>query len=291
MLIRLRIERDIDLGRVCYTLQVGREAMEERLAIVVSDLNQRTDGVGDWSKPGSSAKTYRGSLGQRRGSKRSSRREKTAMGEQSLNELASMWAAGEEVDWETLYPTNKPRRIALPTYSFARERYWVSESLIPEKRTLSNSQLHPLISYNSSTLKEVSFRSSLSDTAFYAVDHKVNEERIFPGAGFLEMACISGNIAGEQRVRKIKDIVWMQPLSFRNGPQMLRTFLKPIGDGAEYVISSFGDENETILHSEGRLAFRNGCAGPTDAEARIPIQALRAQCARPVHGSIYYATV
>src|SRR5260370_17423745 len=80
----------------------------------------------------------------------------------------------------------------------------------------------------------------------------------------------------------------MQLLSVRNGPQMLRTFLKPIGDGAEYVISSFGDENETILHSEGRLAFRNGCADPTDAEARIPIQALRAQCARPEDGAVYY---
>ncbi len=288
MLIRLRIEPDIDLARVCYTLQVGREAMEERLAIVVSDLNQLIDGLGDWSKPGSSAKTYRGSLGQRRGSKRSSRLAKTAMGEQSLNELASMWAAGEEVDWESLYPENKPRRIGLPTYPFARERYWVSESLIPEKRTLSNSQLHPLISYNSSTLKEVSFSSSLSDAAFYAVDHKVNDERIFPGAGFLEMAYISGNIAGEQRVRKIKDIVWIQPLSFRKGCQTLRTFLKDSADSVEYAISSSDDENETILHSEGRLVFKDGWADPADAEEHIPIEALKAQCVSSEDGAALY---
>src|SRR5262249_40906925 len=178
--------------------------------------------------------------------------------------------------------------IALPTYPFARERYWVSDSPIPQPPAPSNTQLHPLIAYNSSTLKEVSFTSSLLDTAFYAVDHKVKEDGIFPAAGFLEIACISGNIAGEQRVRKIKDIVWIHPVSFRKGPQTLRTCLKPAGHGVEYVISSLDDENETILHSEGRLAFRNGYADPSDAKDQIPIQALKAQCTSRENGAVYY---
>ena len=65
------------------------------------------------------------------------------------------------------------------------------------------------------TLKEVSFTSWLSDRAFYGVDHHVNDQSIFPGAGFLEMACISGNIACEERVRQIRDIVWIQPFPHR----------------------------------------------------------------------------
>jgi acyl transferase domain-containing protein len=290
LLVHLGSEQDINLASLCYTLQVGREAMEERLATVVSDVNDLIDRLGDWSKRGSSPNISRGSFGPRRGSQMSSRLAKTAWGEQSLSELASMWAAGADVDWESLYPSNKPRRIGLPTYPFARERYWVSDSLIPEMRTPSTAQLHPLISYNSSTLKEVSFSSSLSDRAFYAVDHTVNEERIFPGAGFLEMACISGNIAGEQRVRTIKDIVWIQPLRFRNGSQTLRTLLKHTGDSVEYVISSCDDDNEAIVHSEGRLAFRNGWADPVDAEDPMPIQALKAQCAGRKDGAAYYHT-
>jgi len=288
LLIRLRTEPNIDLASLCYTLQVGREAMEERLAIVVSEVNELIDRLSDWSERVSSSNIYRGSLGPRQGSKGSSKLAKTATGEQSLIELAPMWVAGEEVDWENLYPLNKPTRMALPTYPFARERYWVSDSLIPEKQALCNNQLHPLISYNSSTLKDVSFSSSLSDTAFYAVDHQVNTEKIFPGAGFLEMACISGNIAGEQRVRKITDIVWIQPLSFGRGPQTVRTLLKHAGDSVEYVISSLDDENETILHSEGKLAFRNEWTDPAEAEEHIPIQALKAQCASPKDGAAYY---
>jgi polyketide synthase PksN len=292
VLAHLRSARDIDLASLCYTLQVGREAIEERLALVVSNVNELLERLGEWSERRSSADIYRGSLGPRRGSEPSSKVSQAELGEQSLIEMASRWVAGEDVDWESLYPGTKPRRISLPTYPFARERYWITDSPVPEKRTSSYAQLHPLISYNSSTLKEVSFSSSLPDTAFYAVDHKVNDERIFPGAGFLEMACISGNIAGDQRVRKIKDIVWIKPLIFRTGPQTLRTSLKHIGDGVEYTIYSSDDENETIVHSEGRLGFSDDWTKPAepraDAEDRITIQALKAQCARHEQAGAFY---
>jgi polyketide synthase PksL len=295
LLVHLRSGQAIDLVSLCYTLQVGREAMEERLALVVSNVDELVNRLGEWSERGSSADIYRGSVGLRRGSTRSSMVAQAGMGEQSLIDLASRWAAGEDVDWESLYSSTKPRRISLPTYPFARERYWITDSPIPEKRTLLplfNAQLHPLITYNSSTLKEVSFSSSLPDTAFYAVDHKVNGESVFPGAGFLEVACITGNIAGEQRVRKIKDIVWIQPLIFRTGPQTLRTSLKHMGDSVEYAISSVDDENETIVHSEGRLGFSNDWTKPADATAdvedRIPMQDLKAQCTRAEQVAVLY---
>jgi acyl transferase domain-containing protein len=108
----------------------------------------------------------------------------------------------------------------------------------------------------------------------------------------LEMACIAGNIAGEQRVRKIKDIVWVQPLIFLTGPQALQTSLKRIGDVVEYTISSADDENETIVHSEGRLDFSDDWTKPAEPRAntedRIPIQALKAQCGRPRRAADFY---
>jgi polyketide synthase PksN len=288
LLAHLCSESRIDLADLCYTLQVGREAMEERLAIVVADVGELIERLGDWSKRGSAANIHRGSLGPRRGSKRSLKVAKTGMGEQSLIDLASRWIAGDEVDWDSLYSGRIPRRISAPTYPFARERYWISDSPVPERPTPSSARLHPLIAYNSSTLNEVSFSSSLSESEFYAVDHKVHEQRIFPGAGFLEMACISGNIASDKRVRKIKDVVWIQPLSFHSGAQPLRTVLRHAGDGAEYVISSFSEENETVVHSEGRLTFGNGRADPADGEDRMSLQAIKAQCTRSETGAVFY---
>jgi acyl transferase domain-containing protein len=305
LLVHLRSAREIDLASLCYTLQVGREAMEERLALVVSNVDELIDRLCEWSERRSAADSYRGSLGPRRGSRRSSKVARAGVAERSLSDLASMWATGEEVDWESLYPGTKPRRIALPTYPFARERYWITDLLgaqaplpayldlsIPERRTPSTAQIHPLISCNSSTLNEVSFSSLLPDTAFYAVEHKVNGERIFPGAGFLEMACISGNIAGERRVRKIRDIVWVQPLIFRTGPKTLRTSLKLIGGGVEYAILSEDDVNEMIVHAEGRLGFSGDRTKPAgalaDTEDRIPIQALKAQCGSLQNAAAFY---
>jgi acyl carrier protein len=40
--------------------------------------------------------------------------------------LLAMWAKGLNVDWRKLYGADRPRRISLPTYPFAAERYWVS---------------------------------------------------------------------------------------------------------------------------------------------------------------------
>ena len=288
LLVRLRGEHAIDPSDLCYTLQVGREAMAERLSAVVTDIADLVDRLEAWVRRSDAAGVHRGSAGPRRGGKRPLR---LAMGERDLSELALMWAAGEEVDWESLYPAGAPHRIGLPTYPFARDRHWVAEPAeapAPQAVSAGVAQLHPLIGYNASTLRETGFASVLSDGAFYARDHTVGGERIFPGAGFLEMACIAGTIAGERRVRSVRDIVWAQPLSFRRGAQNVRTSLKPIGDAVEFAVVSFDDEHETIVHSEGRLVFREGWSAPVAAPERASLQALRARATRREEGVVWY---
>ena len=45
-----------------------------------------------------------------------------------LNKLLELWVKGLPLDWRRLYGEAKPRRISLPTYPFAKERYWVEAS-------------------------------------------------------------------------------------------------------------------------------------------------------------------
>jgi acyl transferase domain-containing protein len=149
-------------------------------------------------------------------------------------------------------------------------------------------QLHPLISYNSSNMKEVSFSSLLLANEFYAVDHKVNNESLFPGAGFLEIACMAGTIAGEQRVHKLKDIIWAQPLSFKGGSQKVKTFLKTIGKSIEYEITSLDNEKEIISHSEGRIFFKDEDTVSLEATNNLSIQALKRQSIKVQHGKAHY---
>jgi acyl transferase domain-containing protein len=287
VLALLKEQPGIDLASLCYTFQSGREAMEERLATVVSSTDDLISRLSEWTARRFTAAVQRGSLDPRRVSRRSAKLVRTSGGAEGLAELATRWVAGDGVQWDSLY-SRPPRRMAVPTYPFARERYWVSDDPVPEKSELSTGHPHPLIAYNSSTFNEISFHSSLSDTAFYAVDHRVRDERIFPGAGFLEMACISANIASEQKVRKIKDIVWAQPLSFRTGTQALRTVLRHSGDAAAYEISSLDDENETVIHCEGRVTFANGSAEHGETDKPIAIDDLKSRCVRAADSAAHY---
>jgi acyl transferase domain-containing protein len=285
----LRREPNINLASICYTLQTGREAMDARLAVVASSLNELMDRLEQWRTgiflPGVFQSTSR----HRCGTKWAAKIENAASGEQTLSRIGSIWVVGEEVDWDSLYPGKKPERIALPTYPFARERYWVSDSALHEQqRTPSVAQLHPLVSHNCSTLREISFASFLSDTGFYAVDHEVNGTGVFPAAGFLEMACISGNIAAERKIQTIKDVVWSWPLTFQSGPTELRTCLRPAQDAVEYAISSFDDENERVVHCEGTLVLNAGLADCSIVE-HMPIEALKEQCTIREVGADYYA--
>jgi len=43
-----------------------------------------------------------------------------------LHTLARLWANGVNIDWTAFWHEKHARRIALPTYPFARKRYWIS---------------------------------------------------------------------------------------------------------------------------------------------------------------------
>ena len=285
----------LPLANICHTLQVGREAMEERLAIVASSSDDLLAALAAFLGGSRPANLYRGCAGRPGKSKAPRRRaaQEAQPERRTLEELAAAWTAGEDVDWPSLRSGDVPARVALPTYPFAKERYWVSDSLLSKQRMAwvpKSAALHPLISHNASTLREVGFVSLLSDTAFYASDHTVNDVRIFPGAGFLEIGSVAGSIAGEQSVGRIKDVVWNQPLSFQSGPQTVRTFLKDIGGSAEYAVTSLNEDNERTVHSEGRLFFRTDRRGPPDQSRRVPIERLKQESSGRRDGAQLYDT-
>ncbi|MBC9915290.1 SDR family NAD(P)-dependent oxidoreductase [Chitinophaga varians] len=285
-------EKQVDLSDLSFTLQAGREAMPERLALVVADRAMLISRLKAWRQHKSTENLYQGQADPRQGRKLTADKQAEIIayfGSGNLDQLAQLWVAGVAIDWESLYTGKKPRRMSLPTYPFMKERYWADQEIMTVKPVQEppSTQLHPLVSYNSSTLREVSFSSWLSDNAFYAVDHQVNGEKIFPGSGFIEIASICGSLAGEKKVSSIRDIVWVSPLSFSKGPQFIQTFLKPGSSGTAFSITSFDGHNESVVHSEGKLFFRNGSSHAKKAE-RIAIQQLKAQCPAPQDGAHYY---
>ncbi|WP_452094298.1 SDR family NAD(P)-dependent oxidoreductase [Dactylosporangium matsuzakiense] len=98
---------DIRLDDLCYTSQVGRRAMAERLAVRVHsrmDLAAKLSAyaAGD-EAPG--AEVPDGA---------------------AANDPVAAWVRGATVDWAARWPAPAPRRIGFPTYPFARSRHWLS---------------------------------------------------------------------------------------------------------------------------------------------------------------------
>src|SRR5437667_2072047 len=126
----VQAHEELALEDIAFTLQVGRQAMDHRLAIVADSrevLLQRLEGfvdnhvltgvhVSQVKKDANDVALF----------------EADADGQSLLHiwcqkknreNIARVWVKGVNVDWKLLYGESLPRRISLPTYPFARERY------------------------------------------------------------------------------------------------------------------------------------------------------------------------
>ncbi len=114
----------VDLASVAWTLQVGREPMEERLGIATASLSDLRQVLRDWLAGGTSTQVFEGRAA-RHGSLH-----RAAPGA-AASELLRRWATdGQRVDWEASWQgMPRPVRVGLPGYPFARERYWLASAL------------------------------------------------------------------------------------------------------------------------------------------------------------------
>ncbi|MEK8019991.1 MAG: type I polyketide synthase, partial [Candidatus Parabeggiatoa sp.] len=138
----------IPLVNLTYTLQVGRNAMEERLAMRVSRFEEIRNKLTQYVQGQAQIENfYRGNV--KRNKAQTELFIKGEAGEaflkvllekKELNQLAQLWVSGVEIDWQLLYPNQKPQRISLPTYPFARERYWIPVSE-PKFKEVSRDQV------------------------------------------------------------------------------------------------------------------------------------------------------
>ncbi|WP_165836439.1 SDR family NAD(P)-dependent oxidoreductase [Taibaiella soli] len=110
-----------DLASLAYTLQIGREAMEERFAVVVDSLPQLWAALNEFICGGSFNRIwFQGNIKQKA--------ETTTVNvSDPLAKMAMEWITGGRVDWMGLYGKQKPVRMSLPTYPFERKKYWPAD--------------------------------------------------------------------------------------------------------------------------------------------------------------------
>lgn len=125
-----------NLADIGYTLQVGREGMEERAVFLSRDVPELICQLESFTE-GKEAiencrqgKINRGKDGLDFLASDPSFHElvKRWIADGDLEKIAELWVRGHGINWELLYGECRPERISLPTYPFAGERYWVPEA-------------------------------------------------------------------------------------------------------------------------------------------------------------------
>jgi acyl transferase domain-containing protein len=193
-----------------------------------------------------------------------------------FGKLASFWVSGSDIDWEELRHGDGARRISLPTYPFARDRYWVPETVTPTVplEAIGHSRiarLHPLIDANISTLSEIRFKKDLAADDDYLRDHLVRGQPVLPGAAQLEMARAAAELARGLPVAALANIVWMRPVVVIEGSITVFTSLSYHREKLQFEIWTEA-AGKKLVHSQGKIEFEPSSQSPA-AHEPIPLVA------------------
>ena len=304
-----------DLADLAYTLQVGREAMEERLGFLVGSLQELAEKLQRFIEDQDSiTELYRGQV----------KRNKEVLAVLAADEdmvktidtwirkgkyekLLDLWVKGLIFDWNRLYEGAKPRRISLPPYPFARESYWAPERNIKSRNItipVAAALLHPLLHQNTSDLSEQRFSSTFTGEEFFLKDHQVRGQRILPGAASLEMARAAviaalgvaasgvpeGGRSGNHNppyTCTLKNIVWIRPVVVGEQPVRIHIGLYPKDNGeVVYEIYSLRDGGDgstgdaEIVYSQGSAILTSAVETPV-----LDLKSLRAECSQGILSS------
>ena len=197
--------------------------------------------------------------------------------------VAALYVAGHEIDWRVL-AGESARRVKVPSYPWQRERLWFEES--PASVTDRLGRLdHPLLGLR---LPSPGAEWELVTTAHslaYLNDHVVENDVVFPGAGYVELGLAIHARLDEATAAVVEDLEFLRPLVASSGT--LPTIRTRCDERTrEYTVHSRadGDTGEWTLHARGRVV-----PAPPVATRRIPLDELRKSCAESIGREAFYS--
>nr|MDP9360664.1 SDR family NAD(P)-dependent oxidoreductase [Acidobacteriota bacterium] len=212
---------------------------------------------------------------------------------QLLESLGELFVRGCAVDWRSFNRARGGRKIALPTYPFQRQRYWINLSQ-PEVENANRAAFgraaeHPLLGRRvPSSADIVQYESRISTTApEFLADHLVYHKPVVPGAAYVEMALAAATeLANSERVSvDVEDVAFHQALTL--APQELRTVQLRARDGSFELSSLEPKSGEWMLHASGRTS----CTSSANEPRMENLAALKARCPDAVDIDQFYDAI
>jgi len=212
--------------------------------------------------------------------------------QQVLHSLGALWVAGADIDWPAFDEGHGRRKVALPTYPFQRQSYWVKKSMRSSRPSVEATQ-HPLLGrrLHSAALaaKQRVFEVQLdADDLELLAHHRVFERVVLPAAGHVEMALAAGAAVFSSEFVAVEDMVIHQALVLPEGEGLfVQLVLSEEADGAQsFQIFSLAPADKAgrwSLHTSGVLR-----AVGAEVE-RVDIEPIRAACSEAFAVDEYYS--
>ncbi|MCX7922786.1 MAG: amino acid adenylation domain-containing protein [Clostridia bacterium] len=112
---------NVNMADVAYTLQMGRKEFEYRRYLVCTSREDAIEALE--SINAEPKRVFSGMVEQAAGMQVDENSLKTI----SPEELGKLWLSGTRIDWSKLYEGQQRRRVALPSYPFEGQSFWVSK--------------------------------------------------------------------------------------------------------------------------------------------------------------------
>jgi len=222
------------LADIAYSLAHTRDAMSCRLALLADNKAHTIELLDRFSaNPGNlisndslihfrHAEEEGGALNRVFQGKAGEQLLRAAMTERSLDLIAQAWVAGVNSDFSSLYNNRNARRVRLPVYQFAGEKYWLypssastdsSNTSVEPNRELVNAfsiESVSQVSHLNNKEQRVSLKLSASHPIFS--QHIIDDDLVCPGVVAVEMVLASLHRVWPDSSFTLRNMIWRKPI-------------------------------------------------------------------------------
>ncbi len=222
-----------------------------------------------------------------------------------VSALGELHVRGLPLDWQAFFAPFSSKRVALPTYAFQREKYWVEAPNAQSTDVSSAGQSaadhplllaargmamgHSLLGMRIGSAGEALYEKMLSATEpSWLSEHRVGDRLVVPGAALAELVRAAGEEHGGEVPCQVTSLVFQAPLVVpESGLQRVQAVLSEGGTRVG-VYSQPGVESGSsswTLHATAELR-----PAPTAAARPEDVSSMRRRCTEPVDVAATYET-
>ncbi len=253
----LESNENTNLYDLAYTLQIGRESMEERFVTMVNTISELKEALADFQR-GETTNCLIGNVQNEKSDfilKGNAGKAyiEVAIRDKEIESLMQLWVKGVAIDWSLIYDNeNRPNKISLPGYPFAKESYWIPEL---DDNNGGIEKLHPLLHRNESDFSEQKYESTFTGKESFLRNHIAEDKKVLPEMAYIELAREAGKRSLHQNITQLKDVSWSNPISVNGKPKQIHISLFEDAEEINYEIYSLSTTkgSEEVVHGKGKL--------------------------------------